>query len=227
VTPGRHVVHWAGEELVLLGSGAIHWPRMKTVFVADLHLGKEAVFRARGLPIPEGPGTDTLHRLEVVLVQAGASRLVILGDLIHGPEGWTPEVRELLTQWKRRWSRTIGDPHMEAILIRGNHDRMAGDPPSSLGIQVRQEGWKLGPLALHHEPVSVSADPVLMGHLHPVFRLRGPGDRMRLPCFVVGSRRIVLPAFGTFTGGALFEPEDGDRVFVIGEGQVLEIPAGR
>jgi len=163
-------------------------------------------------------------RLAVVLAQTEASRLVILGDLIHGPEGWTPELRELLVEWKRRWSHTLGDPHVEAILIRGNHDRMAGDPPPSLGIQVQEEGWKLGPMALHHEPVSVSADPVLMGHLHPVVRLRGPGDRMQLPCFIVGSRRIVLPAFGTFTGGAPFDPEDGDRIFAIGEGQVLEVP---
>lgn len=220
----RHLLQWSGEELALLGSGAVHWPRVQTVLAADLHLGKEAVFRSGGLPIPEGPGSDTLHRLGVVLAETGATRLVVLGDLIHGREGWTPEVRGLLMEWRERWSRTVG-ADVEAILIRGNHDRRAGDPPSSLGIQVQEEGWKLGPFALYHQPVTSAADPVLGGHLHPVVHLRGPGDRMRLPCFLVGPRRIVLPAFGTFTGGASFTPEERDRVFAIGEGRVIEIPS--
>jgi metallophosphoesterase superfamily enzyme len=65
---------------------------------------------------------------------------------------------------------------------------------------------------------------VLAGHLHPAVALGGPGrQRERLPCFLFGPRRGILPAFGSFTGAATVRPTAGERVFVVAGDEVLQV----
>jgi DNA ligase-associated metallophosphoesterase len=205
----------AGESLVLLPEHAIWWPARRTLLVADVHFGKAALFRAEGVPVPSGTTRTTLTRLDGLLQQWQATRLVFLGDLLHGRAGRSPRLFQQLMTWRSSW------PALHLRLIRGNHDRHAGDPPAVLDVEVVDEPLLDGPFALCHEPDAAPGHFVLAGHWHPVMLLRGAGrQRLRLPCFCFEPERAILPAFGAFTGGWPVVPEPGRRLFTIGDGRV-------
>ena len=156
-----------------------------------------------------------LRRLDRLLHEHGCRRLVFLGDFLHARQGAEAPLWPVLTAWR------AGHPHLAIDLVRGNHDRHAGDPPAALGFSLHHEPLALGPFALQHEPEPHPALHVLAGHLHPTFRLRGPGRQsLRLPCFRLGERLSLLPAFGEFTGGMDQAMDNATRVFVCGDGGV-------
>jgi DNA ligase-associated metallophosphoesterase len=219
-----------GEAVQLLPDPAVWWPSQHTLFVADVHLGKAATFRALGQPVPAGTTQDNLHRLSAALQRTGARHLVLLGDLLHARQAHNTTLLSALHAWRQSHSQ------VRMTLVRGNHDDRAGDPPASLGIAVVDEPWSLGPFAachhprddglLHAEVEAASASFVLAGHTHPVCRLQGRGrDTMSLPCFVRSAGQLVLPAFGTFTGGYLMDPAPGVQRYPVGGGQVWCLPA--
>lgn len=214
-------VELSGRPALLLPERALFLPEEGALVVSDLHLGKGAAFRSRGIPIPAGSSREDLRRLGDLLRESGARRLLILGDLLHAAAGRSPELLQALARWRGE------HPEVEVVLVRGNHDRRAGDPPGALGIRCVDGPWREGDLAFAHEP---SGEPgrdhiyLLVGHLHPAVVLRGPGGRLRLPCFWLGPRVGVLPAFGSFTGSSVVHPRPGDRVFVVGPGGTAEVP---
>jgi DNA ligase-associated metallophosphoesterase len=214
-------VRWrvAGEDVLLLPERALFWPRAATLVAADFHWGKAATFRAAGIPIPMGTTGDDLARLDAALLRTCARRLVVLGDLFHARAGRiaTRTLAEL-----RRWREDRAE--LEILLVRGNHDRHAGDPPEDLRINCVNAPAFVPPFVLRHEP-AVSADGyTLAGHVHPGVVLTGPGlQRERLPCFWVTPRTAVLPAFGSFTGFGPVFPEPTDRIFVIAGDEVLAV----
>jgi DNA ligase-associated metallophosphoesterase len=208
----------ADENLTLLPERALHWPRREMLIVADLHWGKSATFRAAGLAIPEGSLADDLARLDRALTHTGARRLVLLGDLLHARAGRAETVLEQIGSWRARW------PDLNILLVRGNHDRGAGDPPPEWGFGCVDEPFALAPFVLRHHPKEAPDGYVLAGHLHPAVRLRGAGrQQVRLACFWFGARMGVLPAFGGFTGSALVTPAADDRVFALTGDQVLAV----
>ena len=110
--------------------------------------------------------------------------------------------------------------------MRGNHDDRAGDPPANLGIECVDEPFALGGLDLCHHPQARARAYVLAGHLHPCVSLGGRAhDRLRLPCFWFGDSVGVLPAFGAFTGMHGIQAAPGERVFVVSDERVTELPA--
>ena len=211
----------AGEEVELLPERALYWPRASTLLIADAHFGKAATFRASGIFVPRGTTSSALDRLHRVLDQTGASRLVFLGDLLHAKEGRSPETLRVLVEWR------AAHASVAMTLVRGNHDRGAGDPPDSLGIGCVDAPLLEAPFAFAHHPRGLGDYHVVAGHLHPAVRLSGPGrQHERLPCFWIGERVSVLPAFGDFTGFADVEPLEGDRLFVVAESTVVALPQG-
>lgn len=211
-------VHVAGERLVLLPQSAAYWPARDTLFVADLHIGKAATFRAAGAPVPPGTTTETLNRLSEALEACGSKRLVVLGDFFHARPGREADrTMESLARWREHW------PDLHVEVVRGNHDRHAGDAPAALGFVAVEEPFADGPFLLKHFPDAEPGGYVLAGHLHPAVVLRGGGERLRLPCFHFGPRVGILPAFGALTGTATVRTVQGDRVFVIADGEVLEV----
>src|SRR5690606_19738057 len=118
--------------------------------------------------------------------------------------GVTPAVLAALHAWRARHAAVT------CVLIRGNHDSHAGDPPASLDFQISDEPHLVGPFAMRHHPAAHETHYVLAGHIHPACRLRGRGgDSLRLPCFDFGPRIAVLPAFGEFTGNATLDYRRG------------------
>ena len=207
-----------GEELWLLVDKAVYWPARRCLLIADAHFGKASAYRSLGQPVPQGTTTTNLERLDRLLSALPCAQVIFLGDFLHGPGSHTSGTLGALRAWRER------NPALTMTLIRGNHDKRAGDPPADLRIDVVTEPLLMGPFALQHEPQAHPSHHVLAGHVHPVFRLRGKGrQRLRLPCFQIGARVSLLPAFGAFTGGYAVEQDDDRRIFVIGDHQVWAI----
>jgi DNA ligase-associated metallophosphoesterase len=202
----------AGEDVTATAERALIWK--DTVFVADVHFGKDAMLRSAHHWTPPG-GTETdLSRLDWLLRAHSARRLVILGDLFHSEHA--AECAPTLRAWKDR------HPGCEVLAIPGNHDRRTGQLASACGFRVEPEGFRLGPWILRHHPSAEPEKFTLCGHLHPLASLRGPGrQRLRVPCFLFSERQGILPAFGSFTGGATVRPRAEDRVIAIGKGEII------
>lgn len=206
-----------GERLHLLPDRAVWWPRRRTLVVADLHLGKEESFLELGVPMPSGVLEETLARLERLLAATGARRLVVLGDLVHRQEGLTDGVVEAVARWREAFDGDLD-------LVPGNHDELVKRLPAEWRV-ARLAAAVLDPPFVHlHDALPHAGGYALGGHLHPVVRLDGRVDRLLLPCYVVGDRRAVLPAFTRFSRGVRVLPERGDRIYAIADGAVIEVP---
>ncbi|GLK90305.1 ligase-associated DNA damage response endonuclease PdeM [Pseudomonas turukhanskensis] len=209
----------AGCEVWLLADKAIYWPEQQTLLIADLHLGKAATYRQLGQPVPHGTTADNFLRLDQLLQRYTCQRLIVLGDFLHARQAQNTATLQALGDWRRRHAA------LAITLIRGNHDRHAGDPPPALSIETVAEPLLLGPFALQHEPHAHASHHVLAGHVHPAYRLHGRGRQsLRLPCFVVGERVSLLPSFGSFTGGFTVRAQVDEKVFVVGDGGIWEAP---
>ena len=208
----------AGEELTLFASRAVFWKRRGMLLVADAHFGKAAAFRAGGFPVPRGTTADALSRLDDLIARTGTDLVVFLGDFLHAREGRAPETLRTVAAWR--------DSHrdVEMLLVRGNHDRHAGDPPAELAIECADVPVEARPFVLAHHPRADDRGYVLAGHLHPAVRVRGPArDSERLACFWFAERVGVLPAFGDFTGTADVEAAANDRVVAIAGDDLMMI----
>lgn len=211
---GAHTIELAGESVMLLPEKALYWPRERTLVVADIHFGKAAAFRALGVPVPRGTTTQNLEALDRLLAVYPATRIVFLGDFLHARAAHAKATLGAMAEWRAR------NPGLSLVLVRGNHDRHAGDPAAVLGIEMVDEPFEAGPFAFCHHPDIAAGGYVLAGHVHPVFRIATRLESVRLPCFVAGPRRMILPSFGAFTGGHAIEPVAGERVYVATEVQV-------
>ena len=209
----------AGERVELFAERALHWPRMRVVFVADVHLGKAAAFRAGGVPLPRGATAADLARLARLVKQTGATRMVVLGDFFHARAGRVAALDAAFMAWRAQHAA------LEITLVRGNHDRHAGDPPAHWGIACVADPHALPPFLGVHHPVAPPSGYALCGHIHPGVRINGLGEQSaRLPCFVVGPRRAILPAFGRFTGLARFDAAENDVIVAIAGSKLFALP---
>lgn len=201
----------------LPGKAAL-WPAKNTLIVADVHIGKAAHFRKAGIAIPSDVNRDNLWRLSALLLDYRPERLLILGDLVH-------------SHYNREWDDFIEMrryfANCDFTLIKGNHDVLPLAAYRDEAIHVHSS---LEEENLHfiHEPTESKTQEGLTievcGHLHPAIKLRGTARQsLRLPCFWMTQQRLVLPAFGTFTGMMAIQPKRSDRVFAIAGEQVVEV----
>lgn len=205
----------SGRSLVADVSGAVYWPAEDTLIVADLHLEKGSSYAARGLMLPPYDTAATLERLAATLDAYPASTVICLGDSFHdcgAADRMSPTDRETLAilQEDRDW-----------LWLNGNHDPVIEE---CLGGRVLNEVIVSG-LVFRHEPTLGFMTHEVAGHLHPAARVSFHGHVIRRPCFVGNGNRLVLPAFGTYTGGLnvlddAFSPlfgNDGLSVLVLGQ----------
>jgi uncharacterized protein len=205
-----------GEVLELCAERAVYWPRMRVLLVADPHFGKAASFRKLGVFVPHGTTLDGVARLDALISRFDIEHIVFLGDFLHAKEGRNDDTFDALA----RWRASHADIRMQ--LVRGNHDKRAGDPPSEVGIECLDGPLLVAPFALAHHPVALRNAYVLAGHIHPCVVLIGPArQRERLCCFHFGAQTGVLPAFGDFTGCAEIDPDPADQVWVIADEEVV------
>lgn len=218
--PGSIFATLAGTRMQLFASRAAFCPEHDTLFVADLHLGKDATFRRHGIPVPLGSSGETLQTISRLLSDTSASRLVILGDLFHARSSLTTETVAAVESFFAAHSR------VEFLLVRGNHDAHVGNLPGDWPIRTVEEGERMGQLALGHHPGPVpdGADLWLCGHLHPSIRIGSGRDSFgKLPCFWYSSGCLVFPAIGEFTGTHVVQPQKDDRTWLVAESQIIEL----
>jgi hypothetical protein len=185
------VILLAHHALKPLAAGAIYWEAERTLIVADLHLEKGAAYAARGRMLPPYDSRTTLRGLAALIMSLAPARVVALGDSFHTSEVAThlgrAEREEIaLLQQGREW-----------YWITGNHDP---ELPSSIGGIVCA-ALTIAGVTLRHEPSPDTATPEIAGHLHPAARIARRGEVVRRKCFATDGRRIVMPAFGAYTGG--------------------------
>jgi DNA ligase-associated metallophosphoesterase len=208
--------------LELLPERAVWRPREKTLFVADLHLGKATAFRAFGVPAPTGASDETLRRLGRLVDAVKPERVVVLGDFVHAAVSMSAALTDALKVWHAE------RVELDLAIVLGNHDRRAGGWLNDLGFEVAEAPAPYAGCECRHFPIESEealreGPTTLAGHLHPMTRLHGPGrDSLRLPCFVVSGRQVVLPAFGEFTGGHFVQRDGRARLMAATEIGVFE-----
>lgn len=215
-------IEFAGHCFRLLPSGAIFSVAHQTLWVADLHLGKAATYRQLGQPVPKGTTTATLKQLTGDIEQCQAQQVIVLGDFLHGPlVHGSQSTLQAISTWRAQHA------HCAITLIRGNHDDKAGDPPQSLNIRVVDQPFEFETMLCCHDDQAPGLSPhslVLSGHTHPVVVVHGRArERFRLACFVVSPNRVILPAYGAFTGGHVHKPTSEESIYVIADQTVIKL----
>ena len=208
-----------GESVVLMPERAMLIEGTRTLLVADVHLGKDTAFRIAGIPIPGDATADSLMRLTSALERSGARRLIFLGDLVHAQTSLDAMTVSTIQAWREQHQG------IEMLLVPGNHDIRSGALPEALGIDTTSAELIEPPFVFKHYPEASPQGYTLAGHIHPAIRLAGRGrQKERVACFLFRSECGLLPAFGTFTGGADSAVRRNDRVFAVTADQVIEIP---
>lgn len=208
-----------GHELVLDPAGALYWPARELLVVADLHLEKAAAFARRGTLLPPYDSHATLARLEILIERFRPAILVSLGDGFHdtaGARDLAPDLFDRLTGLGRscRW-----------VWITGNHDP---ELTLALGGAVLPE-LALDGLVLRHAPQGEAGE--IAGHLHPKARLRTRRLHLHRPCFAGDETRLLIPSFGSLTGGLNVLDEaisglfrQGFAAYLLGEARIFRFP---
>ena len=182
---------FCGHELMALAQGALFWPSRQALLVADLHFEKASWFARLGQMLPPYDSIATLADLTALSVSTGAEEIWCLGDSFHDRHGCDrlpPRAREMLVALTgaTRWT-----------WITGNHDPGIAD---HCGGAIVEEAEVEG-LLLRHEADPGESRPELSGHFHPKLRISHRGRKVSRRCFVATERKLILPAFGSLTGG--------------------------
>ncbi len=208
-------IQFHGQSFQLLPDRALHWPAARTLIIADLHLGKAHTFRSRGLPVPAGTTERDLARLSALIEAFRPERLLVLGDLVHAREA--ESTLDLLCEWRAGWVA------LEVAVAPGNHDRHVQAESLSRACRLLESPYVEAGIEWSHHPQEKPARPIVAGHVHPTVRLNDfDGSGVRVPCFVVDPNQIILPSFGTFTGGCAMPRAEGRRLFAAAAGRVVE-----
>lgn len=219
-----HEITLAGVAAVLDRAGALFLPEDRVLVVADLHFEKGSAHAARGLLLPPYDTRATLDRLARVIAARAAATVICLGDSFHD----------------RGAGERLGADDLEAITalmagrnwiwISGNHDPET--PPQIGGDRAREIA--LGPLCLRHQPTAGPMRGEIAGHLHPKAAVVRRGRRITRPCFASDGERMILPAFGAFTGGLNVRHRAFAKIFpgpfhahMLGRDHVRAVPSAR
>lgn len=193
-TDGQHpetVISLCGRAFLADPSGALWCPASRLLVVSDLHLEKGSSLAARRMLLPPYDTAQTLARLAAVITRYRPRTVISLGDSFHDRGGPT----------------RMGDSDLAAlrglqagrdwIWIAGNHDPVLEGVVSGQCCDEVVEGT----IRFAHEPTARPAGGEIAGHLHPCVTVTARGGSVRRKAFVSCETRIVMPAFGAFTGG--------------------------
>ena len=204
-------------------SGALFWSEQSLLVVSDLHLEKGSSFALRGVLLPPYDTVATLSRLGAVVARYNPRMVIALGDSFHdrdAHERLSETDRDALgsMQTRRDW-----------IWLSGNHDPAL--PPDLGGVVATEVA--IGPVTFRHEPTGAVGE--IAGHLHPKARVVRRGRAMERRCFACDDERLVMPAFGAYTGGLSIRDAAFAKIFptgtfiahVLGDARMHSIAASR
>ncbi|MBA4045542.1 MAG: phosphoesterase [Erythrobacter sp.] len=219
---------FAGHELLLGHGRALYWPAERALLVADLHLEKASWFAQRGQMLPPYDSRDTLERLADAVRITGARRVITLGDNFHDDAG-ALRLDAHCTGMLEALTRAL-----DWVWITGNHDEAL---PRGFGGTIVPE-LEVSGVILRHEARAGETAPEMSGHYHPKLRMTVRNRHIARPCAVLGrasdgAERIILPAFGTLTGGmdagapeicAALQPSHRIEALMTARGQIARFP---
>ena len=215
-------IHLAGERLMLDPAGALFWPATGLLAVSDLHLEKGSSYARRGQLLPPWDTHATLDRLALLLRRYQPRIVIALGDSFHDADGSTRLPAGELSRL-----RAMTEAH-RFIWVQGNHDPT---PPSGVGGEW-VEAFTTTTLVFRHQATPARSGEI-SGHHHPKATVPARGGSVSRPCFVADGRRLMMPAFGAYTGGldvrdpaiARLFPRGG-RVFLLGRERLFSFALG-
>jgi uncharacterized protein len=223
---------FAGHEMLLGHGRALYWPAERALLVADLHLEKASWFAQRGQMLPPYDSRDTLERLADAVRITGARRVITLGDNFHDDAG-ALRLDAHCTGMLEALTRAL-----DWVWITGNHDEAL---PRGFGGAILTE-LEVGGITLRHEARAGETAPELSGHYHPKMRMTVRNRHIARPCAVLarggggnvsGGERMILPAFGTLTGGmdagapeilAALQPASQIEALMPAKGRIARFP---
>ncbi len=184
-------IDFAGHRFVLDAALALYWPEKEALVVSDLHLEKASFLAQFGSAVAPYDTLDTLLRLDALVAKYRPKSLILLGDSFHDRRAW-----ERLETTARRQLLSICGSVETCHLVEGNHDLgLLKDDSLQFTTDI-----EMGGVIFRHEPED-SPLPQVIGHFHPKLRTSLHGHRLTGKVFAVNSRLLIMPAFGTFTGG--------------------------
>jgi uncharacterized protein len=184
-------ITFANQRLMLDPRGAVFWPAESLLIVSDLHLEKGSFLALFGSMLPRYDTRDTLLRLAELISDYQPQQVVCLGDSFHDCKAYDrlpAEEQTLLLELVHsvpRWHWVLG-----------NHD--AALPCTLPGQAIAYA--QLHNILLCHEPVAEPL-PQIIGHFHPKASIQTAAAKVSGPCFVVSNNLLIMPAFGSYTGG--------------------------
>ena len=203
---------FGGESFAASPAGALYWPAQDALLVADLHLEKASWFARLGQFLPPYDSVATLTALGALLESTGVRRLYCLGDSFHdrfGCERLPAQARSLLSDMTSA---------LEWTWILGNHDPGFAD---HCGGTLVEEAQVAG-IILRHEARRDDPRPEISGHFHPKYRMSLKGRHVSRRCFVASDTKLILPAFGSLTGG--LDASHPEIVRHVGRGAAALVP---
>lgn len=217
---GTVSVRGRGHEFELLPCRAVYWRAAQTLLVSDLHFGKSETFQRHGVPMPSAAMHEALDRLARAIVETRATRVLVLGDLLHAPAGITSSMVETVSAWRSRFA-------VRVQVVCGNHDRQIERVATAWDMELLGEFHVERDIGFVHDPDAPAVAGidgfVWAGHVHPAITMGRGSTSVKLACFVVGERVGVLPAFSLFTAGATVGARRGGRVFACAGDEVVEV----
>lgn len=182
---------FAGQSFQMLADRALFWPRHAALIVADLHLEKGSWYAALGQPLPPYDSHDTLDRLALLAAETGAQAIWCLGDSFHDRDAASRIAPTIAARLHGQAAAT------RLLWIAGNHDGLTA---GAWGGEIADEHIVDG-IVFRHQSRASEIRPEISGHFHPKLRLTVRGRNVSRPCFAGDEQRLILPAFGSLTGG--------------------------
>lgn len=209
----EQTVLWAGEEFVFSNQRVLFHKNSKSLICSDVHLGKTTHFRQNGIAVPESIAKKDLGRLEQCILHFQPTQIIIAGDFFHA--GANREMG-IFQEWKAQF------PNIQFHLVKGNHDRLTNTVYDDLDFHLYSKMKEFSSFIIQHHPEEEPIIPQISGHIHPGIVIQGKAkQRLRLPCFLVNEKQIILPAFSLFTGLDTGKVKQGFEAIAFGDQEMF------
>ena len=183
------LINFAGHEFEPYPCGALYWPAEGVLIVSDLHFEKSSHFAAKGCFLPPYDTNFTLEKMHQICKILSPKTILFLGDIFHDANG----LNRLTGETKAIFESLLNNHSI--IWIDGNHDK--GNAPK--GITVHSTYHRNGVTFNHIAQKDATHE--ISGHYHPCVNFRHKGHKVRKPCFMHDDNKIIMPAYGSLTGG--------------------------
>ena len=207
-----------GVACTLLPNKALYIEEFRMLVVADVHFGKIGHFRKSGIGLPQNAAQENFKVLHSLIQSLPLDTCIFLGDLLHSDYNAECVLVEKLCSTHDQ---------VEFILTEGNHDTRSADYLHKLDCLAVVNEIIVSNLHFTHIPLeNIEKERInIAGHIHPAVHMKGKARQsLRLPCFYFDNKkRLILPAFGNFTGTHIIQPHEGEKVFVIAANKVINV----